>query len=140
MRIKNKGINFIVSGWITINHPENITVGDNVHLSKGMFIDSRGKVEIGDNISISSNVSIYTTTHNYNNFNNLNEKSFMIKNVKIGDNVWMCEGVKLLPGITIGNNVIIQAGTIVTKDVPDNAIIGMPQFNIIKYRKFKGLS
>ena len=46
------------------------------------------------------------------------------KPVKIGDDVWIGGNVTILPGITIGNNVVVAAGAVVTKDVPDNTLVG----------------
>ena len=46
------------------------------------------------------------------------------KPVNIGDDVWIGGNVTILPGVNIGNNVIIAAGAVVTKDIPDNCVVG----------------
>lgn len=51
-------------------------------------------------------------------------KNFLAKPVTIGNDVWIGGNVTILPGVTIGNNVIVAAGAVVTKDVPDNSLVG----------------
>ena len=57
-----------------------------------------------------------------------------LKKVTIGNDVWIGTRVIILPGVTVGNGVIIGAGAVVTKDVPDMAIVGGVPAKIIKYR------
>lgn len=47
-----------------------------------------------------------------------------MKPVTIGNDVWVGGNVTILPGVTIGNNVVVAAGAVVTKDVPDNCVVG----------------
>ena len=52
--------------------------------------------------------------------------------MKIGDNVWIGGSAVIVPGVTIGNNVVVAAGAVVTKDVPDNVVVGGNPAKIIK--------
>lgn len=54
------------------------------------------------------------------------------KHVVIGDDVWIGGNETILPGVTIGNNVVVAAGAVVTKDVPDNCVVGGMPAKIIK--------
>ena len=54
------------------------------------------------------------------------------KPVEIGNDVWIGGNVTILPGITIGNNVVVAAGAVVTKDVPDNCVVGGVPARILK--------
>jgi maltose O-acetyltransferase len=52
--------------------------------------------------------------------------------VRIGNDVWIGGNVTILPGVTIGNNVVVAAGAVVTKDVPDNSLVGGVPARIIR--------
>lgn len=100
----------------------NITVGDNFFANVNLVILDSAKVTFGNNIFIGPNVGIYTPNHSFNRIERAKgqEKSSPIT---IGDDVWIGGNVVVLPGITIGNNVIIGAGSVVTTDIPDNCVV-----------------
>jgi virginiamycin A acetyltransferase len=62
------------------------------------------------------------------------QRQDMIKRVKIGHDVWIGANSVIMPGITIGNGAVIAAGAVVTKDVPDYAVVGGVPAKILKYR------
>ena len=76
---------------------------------------------IGDDCFIGPSVSIYTACHSTDPVER-NTRLEWACPVKIGDNVWIGGNVTILPGVTIGNNVTIGAGSVVTRDVPDNVV------------------
>lgn len=100
--------------------------GKNIHLGKGIFINSgcsfqdQGGIIIGDQSLIGHNVVIATLNHNIQPEKRAN---LIPSPVKIGSRVWIGSNSTILPGITIGDNAIIGAGSIVTKDVPKNTIV-----------------
>jgi acetyltransferase-like isoleucine patch superfamily enzyme len=104
--------------------------GKNIHIGKGVFINSgckfqdQGGIYIGDNSLIGHNTVIATLNHDINpKFRG----DTIPKTVRIGKNVWIGSGVIILPGINIGDNAVIGAGSIVTKDVPKDMIaVGNP--------------
>lgn len=103
-----------------------IEVGENFFSNFGLTILDSGKVTIGDNAFIAPNVSIYTNTHPLHP-EKRNEKWDIGIDVSIGDNVWIGGNTIILPGVHIGNNVVIGAGSVVTKNIPDNVIaVGNP--------------
>ncbi len=77
-----------------------------------------GKVTIGDNAQIAPNVSIYTAGHPIHPDSRNSGYEYGIP-VAIGDNVWIGGNAVSLPGITIGSNSVIGAGSVVTKDIPE---------------------
>lgn len=112
-----------------------ISIGDNSGLGIRCYI--RGPLEIGSNVMMGPDVKIITNRHNYANPSipmRLQQHIAPLK-VFIGDDVWIGANVIILPGIHIGNGVIIGAGSVVTHDVPDFSIVGGNPAKIIKSRK-----
>ncbi|WP_036613075.1 sugar O-acetyltransferase [Oribacterium sp. P6A1] len=116
-----------------------ISLGDNVTINMNCtFLDSN-RITIGDRTLISPDVKIYCGEHNLDagkRFGIREDGSkYLItttRPVKIGSDCWVGGNVTILPGVTIGNNVIIAAGAVVTKDVPDNVIAGGVPAKILK--------
>ena len=81
--------------------------------------------------AIGKNKAIITLNNTETHFTNNREKA----DVFIGDNCYISTGVTILGPVTIGNNVTIAAGAVVTKDVPDNCIVGGVPAKILKYKK-----
>jgi len=87
---------------------------ENVSLGNTQFIDY-APIYIGKNTSFSFNNVVITSTHDFENFNRVIAKSIIIE-----DNVWITSNVLILMGVRIGENSVIGAGSVVTKDIPDN--------------------
>ena len=104
----------------------NITVGDNFYANFGCVILDCNRVKIGDNVKFGPNVQIYAATHPIKPKERLSGKE-MAYPITIGDNVWIGGNCLVLPGVTIGNNTVIGAGSVVTKNIPDNVVaVGNP--------------
>lgn len=104
----------------------NITVGDNFYTNTNCCILDCAKVTIGNNVWIGPNVGIYTPEHAFNSEERSKGYEHALP-VEIGDNVWICGGVSITGGVKIGSNTIIGAGSVVTKDIPDNVVAaGVP--------------
>lgn len=99
----------------------NIEVGDNFFANYNLTILDVGKVTVGNNVLIAPNVSIYTAGHPLHPDSRNSGYEYGI-DISIGDNVWIGGNVCILPGVHIGNNVVIGAGSVVTKDIPDDYI------------------
>ena len=99
----------------------NIEVGENFFANYNLTVLDVGKVKIGKNAQIAPNVSIYTAGHPIHPDSRNSGYEYGIA-ITIGDNVWIGGNVCILPGVNIGNNVVIGAGSVVTKDLPDNVI------------------
>lgn len=88
-------------------------------------------ITIGNNVFLAPGVHIYTATHPLNP-EERNSGAEFGKSVKIGESVWLGGRAVICPGVTIGNNVVVAAGAVVTKDVPDNVVVGGNPAKIIK--------
>ena len=99
----------------------NIEVGENFFANYHFVVLDVGRVKIGDNAQIAPNVSIYTAGHPVHPESRNSGYEYGIA-VTIGDNVWIGGNVCILPGVTIGNNAVIGAGSVVVRDIPDNVI------------------
>ncbi|TZF98889.1 sugar O-acetyltransferase (plasmid) [Chryseobacterium panacisoli] len=104
----------------------NIKVGENFYANHNLVILDCAIVEFGDNVFIGPNCSFYTAGHPLN-AKQRNEGLEYAHPIKVGDNVWLGGNVVVLPGVSIGNNSVIGAGSVVTKDIPDHVVaVGNP--------------
>ncbi|QUW23677.1 sugar O-acetyltransferase [Sporosarcina sp. Marseille-Q4063] len=109
----------------------NIHVGENFFANFDCTFLDVCEIRIGDNCLIAPGVHIYTATHPLNPMERIGGTEYG-KPVCIGDNVWIGGRAVINPGIQIGSNVVIASGAVVTKDVPDNVVIGGNPARIIK--------
>lgn len=99
----------------------NTTIGKNVFINFGCCFQDQGGIRIGDGVLIGHQVVIATLDHSLNP----SERSDMLPApVVIGDNVWIGSHSTILGGVTVGKNGVIAAGSVVVKDVPENAVVG----------------
>lgn len=115
------GINVSIQYPCHLEGAESISIGDNVGIAPYVHIWGSGGVEIGDNSLIASHVAITSLTHDKNI--HPYDAGLISKKVVIGKNVWIGTHAVILPGVTIGENSIIGAGTIVTKSIPKNSVV-----------------
>jgi acetyltransferase-like isoleucine patch superfamily enzyme len=105
------------------------------HLKSDTFIECAGGVNIGQYFHTGRGLTIFSTNHNYDSELAIPyDTKNILKPVKIGDFVWCGANVTIMPGVNIGEGVVIGGGAVVTKDIPDYAIIGGNPAKIIKYR------
>jgi maltose O-acetyltransferase len=120
---------------ITIDHPQNVSLGRNVYIGPDVRLDGRGGLTIGDFSTLGCNVVICSANHDYqSDALPYAHEVYIHKPVTIGRNVWVGANVLIVPGVTIGDGAIIAAGTVVTKDVEPLAIVGGAAMRLIKYR------
>lgn len=103
---------------------KNITVGKNVFINACCHFQDQGGITLGDNCLVGHNVVFATLNHG---FAPEERQSMLPAPIVVGRNVWIGSSSTILQGVTIGDNSIIAAGSVVTKDVPANAIVaGVP--------------
>lgn len=117
---------------IIINQPFFCDYGKQIRVGKRFFANfhftvlDEAPVAIGDDCFIGPNVSIYTACHSTDPAER-NSRREWAEPVTIGDNVWIGGSVTILPGVKIGSNVTIGAGSVVTRDIPDGVVaVGNP--------------
>ena len=111
----------------------NITIGENSGI--GINCKVRGPLSIGDNVMMGPDCVILTSAHNFDRTDiPMIAQGGKVDKVTIGNDVWIGTRVIILPGVTIGNGVIIGAGAVVTKDIPDYAIVGGIPARVIRFR------
>jgi len=120
----------------TFSSCQNISIGNDVHIGPGATVDGWGGVDLGDGTIIGPNVTIYSRGHNFRH--ELTALPFDDKivaaSVSVGRYVWIGFGVVILPGVKIGDGAIIGAGAVVSKNVPDLAIVAGNPANVIGTR------
>ena len=104
----------------------NIEIWENFYSNHNLTILDGNKVKFGDNVFIGPNCSFYTAYHPLD-YESRNQGLEYAKPIEIGNNVWFGGNVVVLPGVKIGNNSVIGAGSVVTKDIPSNVVaVGNP--------------
>lgn len=121
--------------WANFFNPKNISIGKDTIVGNNIFLDGREKLTIGDHVDIASEVMIYNSEHDLES----REFKAISEPVIIKDYVFIGPRAIILPGVTIGKGAVIAAGAVVTKDVPDFAIVGGVPAKVIGERKNKKL-
>ncbi|MBW3695836.1 sugar O-acetyltransferase [Vibrio sp. T187] len=104
------------------DYGSNIRCGKNFYANFNCVILDVNSVEIGDNVMFAPNVQIYTAGHPIEVKARVEEGVEFGYPITIGDNVWIGGGVIVCPGVNIGKNTVIGAGSVVTKDIPANVV------------------
>lgn len=99
----------------------NITFGKNFYSNHNLVILDANKVTFGENVFVGPNCGFYTSSHPID-YISRNEGLEYAKPISIGSNVWIGGNVCVLPGVTVGDNVVIGAGSVVVKDIESNSV------------------
>ena len=115
--------------------PKGITIGEDTKIGFRSFLDGRAPLIIGSHVDLASEVMIYNSEHD------LSDPDFKAVDgeVEIGDYVFIGPRAIVLPGVKIGKGAVVAAGAVVTKDIPDYAIVGGVPAKEIGERKNKNL-
>jgi len=135
-KIKNKGVNIhCEDGFSVFNGHDNIFLGSNIFLVDTLINagDAGGYVKIEDYVFFGHGVKILARGHNYKVYNKDRQVEIIEKPIHIKEGAWISSGVIILGGVTIGKNAVVGAGSIVTKNIPNNAIVAGNPAKIIKY-------
>jgi acetyltransferase-like isoleucine patch superfamily enzyme len=140
-KIGSIGRNSEIRPYCTIIGTKNIMIGNNVTIPTGTILvanpdDPDSKIIIEDDVLFGPNNAVYCSTHRYTNPEiPIQEQGYICKTTIIRRGSWIGINAVIMPGITIGRNAVIGANSVVTRDVPDYAVVvGVPA-RILKYTK-----
>lgn len=118
----NIGENSVVMAPLAGAAFDNVKIGNNVYINSNALLMARGGITIEDDVMIAGNVQLLS-----NNHDEYDRQILTCSPIHIRKGVWIGAGATVLPGVTVGKHAIIGAGAIVTKDVPDYAVVvGIP--------------
>ena len=107
-----------------------VKFGKNVFINHSAILSASGGIEFEDGVSIAPGVRIATINHDFNE----RHTKYTYGKVTIKKNAWLGMNVTICPGVTIGRYAVVAAGAVVTKDVPDFAVVGGVPAKVIKYQ------
>ncbi|RHM08124.1 sugar O-acetyltransferase [Amedibacillus dolichus] len=117
---------FVITAPFYCDYGSNITIGDNFYANHNCTILDGAKVTFGNNVFIGPNVVFTTAGHAIDSEQRAKGLEIALP-ITVGDDVWIGANVSVLPGVSIGSNTIIGAGSVVNKDIPDGVIAaGVP--------------
>lgn len=128
---KSIGNNFEITPPFYCDYGYNIKIGDNFYSNHNLVILDCAKVTFGNNVFIGPNCGFYTAGHPVD-FIERNKGLEYAKEIKVGDNVWFGGNVCVLPGVTIGSNVVIGAGSVVVHDIESNTVAAGNPCKVLK--------
>ncbi len=120
------GKSFHIESPFWCDYGYNIRLGENFYANHNLVILDAGGVSFGDNVFIAPNCGFHTSGHPIDT-KRRNKGLEYAYPIRVGHHVWIGAGVNVLPGVTIGDNVVIGSGSVVTKDIPSNSVaVGNP--------------
>ncbi|AIY81015.1 sugar O-acetyltransferase [Clostridium botulinum] len=120
------GENFYIEPPFRCDYGYNIHWGENSYVNYNCTILDCAKVTIGKDVLIGPNVNIFTAGHPLSPSQRISGLEYA-HSIEIGDGAWIGGGTTINPGVKIGRNAVIGSGSVVTKDIPDNAVaVGNP--------------
>lgn len=120
------GRHFLIEQPFYCDYGYNIEIGENFYSNVNCVILDGAKVTFGDNVFIAPNCGFYTAGHPFD-VSQRNSGLEYARPITIGNNVWIGAQVCVLPGVTIGDDCVIGAGSVVNKDIPSGSLaVGNP--------------
>lgn len=119
----------------------NITIGERVIIPNGTILstlpdNSDSRIIIEDDVLFGPNVSVYASTHKYSDDNlPIKQQGYTLGITQLKRGCWLGINSVIMPGVTIGQNAVIGANSVVTKDVPDYSVYAGSPARLIKYTK-----
>lgn len=130
---KKVGSSVYIGPDVEIKAFEKLSIGDNVSIHKGCYIDATGEIEICNNVSIAHYTSMISFNHSWNDKSKpIKYNKSILSKIKIYEDVWIGAGSKILAGVNINKRSIVAAGAVVTKDVSSNTIVAEVPAKVIK--------
>lgn len=128
------GDRLVINGQISAVYGVHISVGDDVFINGNCTFQDSNRISLGNRVIVAPDVKFYCGAHSLDATQRFGIRPdgtrylvTMTKPITVGDDVWIGGNVTVIGGIHIGNNVVVGAGAVVTKDVPDNTVVaGVP--------------
>jgi len=123
------------SDHVKVVGPANLRIGRGTKIVNRVILDARGGLTIGEVTQIGFESVVLTSTHRFEDLDRpILEQGMESEAVQIGSDVWIGARVIILPGVTIGDHAIVGVGSIVTRDIPERAIVAGNPADLIRYR------
>ncbi|WP_075559397.1 acyltransferase [Parabacteroides timonensis] len=123
----NIGENSRVMPPVTVVRGNSVKIGRNVTVMNNALFMAAGGITIEDDVLVAANVQIISNNHDLHD-----HAVLTCKPVRLKRNCWIGAGATILPGITVGENAVVGAGAVVTKDVEDNTVVGGNPAKVLK--------
>ena len=122
----------VIESYCCINNAVgDVTIGN--HTRIGIHCTVIGPVCIGNHVNLAQGITVTALNHTFKDTSKrIDEQGISTKPVVIGDDVWIGANAVILPGVTIGRHVVVAAGAVVTKDVPDYSLVAGVPAKILK--------
>lgn len=125
-----KGVGLLMG--VELRNGRNVFIGDRVVINRGVLLDGRGgQLIIGNDVDIAQETNIWTLEHDVHSDVHADKGG----NVVIEDHVWIASRATILPGVRIGKGAVVACNSVVTKDVPEMAIVGGVPAKVIGTRR-----
>jgi acetyltransferase-like isoleucine patch superfamily enzyme len=146
---KNTAVEVFENGYLSVGSKTSIcrgsilfvldeahfSIGNNSYIGEYNNIRCTSEIRIGNNVRISQFITITDGQYNFSNKNQLiGDQGYKKDKVIIGDDVWVGSNSIILPGVKIGKGVVVGAGSVVTKDIPDYAVVVGNPAKVIRFR------
>jgi putative colanic acid biosynthesis acetyltransferase WcaF len=114
------GCGVCIKPRVTITFPWKLSIGNHSWIGEEVFLDSLDRIEIGSNVCISQRAYLCTGSHDSRSA----KFDLITKPIRVGDGAWIAAGAMIAPGVSIGSRALVRLGSVVTEDVPEDAIVG----------------
>lgn len=122
MRKMHVGLRVNIRSGLVVAKPKNITIENDVRINANCVLQAHAPIHIGRHTMIGANCSIVTANHDISKREQDAFEALNAAPVTIGNNCWLGVGVIVLPGVSIGDEVVVGAGSIVTRDLPAGTV------------------
>jgi len=134
-KLGGMGTNVVICPGYEFDKPENIRIGNNVHIGPHAWISAIGGLIIEDGVIMGPRVRIYTANHRYDHADAVPYDDVVLpRPVHIHRNVWVGGDVLIVPGVNVGEGAVLAAGAVVVSDVPPCHVVGGNPAKTIKVR------
>lgn len=108
------GSHVVIKPGVKVTFPWRLTIGENSWVGEDVFVHNLDRVAIGNGVCVSQRVFLCTGSHDWRD----PKFSLVTRPIVIEDGAWVCANVFVAPGVTIGKEAVVTAGSVVTRDLP----------------------